>query len=624
VNPSHSFEVSVNGSALHDEVKGLLESAYVDESLNLPDLLVLTFRDPDRIVFKPSYGLQIGASVTIKVVSDASPSGETLIQDAEITALEAEHDALGTVSVVRGLDKAHRLFRGRTTKAYANASYSDVARQVAQRHGIEAGMITATSAVHDVVSQVNVSDWEFLLGLAAEVGYEVTVVAGKLNFGPPPEASAAPSPGTLASSDPLQLSLGDNLLRFRAAVTSAEQVTEVQVRSWDPKTKKELVGTAPAKASQAGLTVTPGSLASKFGSPVHCATATPFGSQSECESAAKALAEDIGGAFATVDGVAIGNIKLKAGSPVSLGLVGAPFDGKYTLTTARHLYDPDEGYLTWFTVSPRHDRTLLGLTGGLNGQASAAAASASGKPIPGVTQAIVTNAKDPENLCRVKVKFPWLSDDYESDWARTAQVSAGNGYGAVIVPEVGDEVLVAFEQGDFRRPYVLAGLYNGMDKPPAGSLSVVDDASGKVQRRDLFSRTHHRVSLTEKDGTDDGILISTGDDKYQLQLSKNNQKVTLKADGTIEISAEGTPGDITITAAGNLNLKGRQIRIKADSGIQMDGGGGNVEIKGIQLHAQGTAQVSVKGATISVQADATAEFKGGAMVQVQGALVKIN
>ena len=79
-----------------------------------------------------------------------------------------------------------------------------------------------------------------------------------------------------------------------------------------------------------------------------------------------------------------------------------------------------------------------------------------------------------------------------------------------------------------------------------------------------------------------------------------------------------------ITASGDLDLKARKISMKADSGVEIDGGAGNVDVKGVQVSAKGTAKLSMEAATISVNASATAELKGGAMVNVQGALVKIN
>ena len=110
-----------------------------------------------------------------------------------------------------------------------------------------------------------------------------------------------------------------------------------------------------------------------------------------------------------------------------------------------------------------HDRTLLGLAAG-GGPATTAP--------PGVVIAKVDDVNDPEKSGRVRLNFPWLSDDYVSGWARTVQAGAGKDRGAMVVPEVGDEVLVVFEQGDFRRPYVLGGLHNGVDLPSSKGIPV--------------------------------------------------------------------------------------------------------------------------------------------------------
>src|SRR5207249_1275242 len=119
-------------------------------------------------------------------------------------------------SVVRGLDQSHRLFRGRRTESYLNATYSDIAKKVAQRAGIAVGTVDATTEVRDHVSQGNVSDWDFLADLASRIGYELAVLDGKLDFRKPNEASAGPAPAsTVQGTQPLQLAMGDNLLRFR-------------------------------------------------------------------------------------------------------------------------------------------------------------------------------------------------------------------------------------------------------------------------------------------------------------------------------------------------------------------------------------------------------------------------
>ena len=87
--------------------------------------------------------------------------------------------------------------------------------------------------------------------------------------------------------------------------------------------------------------------------------------------------------------------------------------------------------------------------------------------VEGVATAIVTNNKDPEKWGRVKLQYTWREDKQESDWARVASSGAGKDRGTLWTPEVGDEVLVAFDKGNVDHPFVLSALWNGKDTPPA-------------------------------------------------------------------------------------------------------------------------------------------------------------
>ncbi len=87
--------------------------------------------------------------------------------------------------------------------------------------------------------------------------------------------------------------------------------------------------------------------------------------------------------------------------------------------------------------------------------------------VTGVTVAVVTDDRDPEGLCRVKVRCPRLGANGEGGWAPVVVPMAGDRRGAFFVPQVGDEVLVAFEQGDPRAPYVLGALWDGSAPPPS-------------------------------------------------------------------------------------------------------------------------------------------------------------
>jgi phage protein D len=551
-------QVEIDGTPLAPDLVPSLERVVVDDHLHLPDTFVLAFRDLDKKVLSQAK-VQIGSQVRISGTPLGGQLPEPLLA-GEVTAIEAEYDALGARAVVRGYDHSHRLHRGRRTETYRNVKDSDIAGQIAQRAGVQVGLIDDSRTTHDHVSQANVSDWEFLRGRAREIGFEVLVADGKLNFRKPTKSAEAPGTGDFSSSDPLQLVFGQDLLEFRPRITSSEQVKEVRVRGWDPSRKQALVGSAPAGTTSAKLPSNPGDLAGKFGNPIYVAVDRPLSTQGAVDAAAASIAEQIGSAFAEADGIARGNPKLKAGAAVSVSVVADAFAGGYTLTHTRHVFD-HEGYRTEIVVSGRQERSILGLTG-----AAAGNGSAGGPPIYGIVVAIVTNNNDPDGLARVKLKFPWLADTYESDWARILQLGAGPESGAVFLPEVNDEVLVAFEFGDVRRPYVLGGVWNGKDKPRLGD-KLID--SGAVKRRGFISRRGHRFVFFDDPGSS-GIGLLTADGKVRLALKETGSEIHLVCDGKITIE---TKGDMNLKAQGSVAIEGSAgLSLKSSGTVEVKGG----------------------------------------------------
>jgi uncharacterized protein involved in type VI secretion and phage assembly len=197
-----------------------------------------------------------------------------------------------------------------------------------------------------------------------------------------------------------------------------------------------------------------------------------------------------------------------------------------------------------------------------------------GGVIKGVAVAIVTQNKDEEGLCRVKVSYPWHDKPRESYWARLTMPMAGKERGLVFIPEVGDEVVVGFEREDLRFPYVLGALWNGKDKPPLAN----DD--GKNDKRILQSRKKHYLLF------DDG------------------------AQGVVEL----------------LHEKGRKI-VFDDNGFAVQDERGNVvkvDSNSGAMTIEATGQLKIKAATISVQATGTLELQAGATMTIRGSLVNIN
>ena len=175
----------------------------------------------------------------------------------------------------------------------------------------------------------------------------------------------------------------------------------------------------------------------------------------------------------------------------------------------------------------------------------------------GVYPALVSDIKDPDGQGRVKVTLPWSPDTsserYEA-WARLATLMGGNNRGSWFIPDVNDEVLIAFEGGDPRRPYVVGALWNGHDAPPDSM-----DGGGNNYRKVLRSRNGVKVTLDDTDGQEKFIVETPG-----------GQKVTLK-DGPGAVQLEDSNGNsikletsgITLTAAAKVTVNASLMEISA-------------------------------------------------------------
>src|SRR2546429_7467963 len=288
--PHHLWpDVEIDGSALSGAVGSLLEQVVVDHHQHLPDMFAVTFHDPARDVISQLH-VNIGSTVTIKMTPPVG-SPKTMIK-GEVTGFEAEYDATRLRTILRGYDLSHRLHRGRQTQTYKNVTDSDIARQVAQRAGLQVGQIDSTSITFDHVSQANQSDWDFLKARAREIGFEMGMEDGKFYFRQPVQASGAPQAGNYQNnSNPLQLVFGDDLIEFRPRVTSAEQVNDVKVRGWDPDQKQAVIGSANAGTVAAdSLHDNPGGLANNFGGPTFTAGQPPPPPQAQADGAAASIA----------------------------------------------------------------------------------------------------------------------------------------------------------------------------------------------------------------------------------------------------------------------------------------------------------------------------------------------
>lgn len=192
----------------------------------------------------------------------------------------------------------------------------------------------------------------------------------------------------------------------------------------------------------------------------------------------------------------------------------------------------------------------------------------------GVAIGIVTNNKDPDGLGRVKLVLPWLAEDAESNWARVTTPMAGAGRGCYFLPEVGDEVLVAFEHGSPEFPYVVGALWNGKDKPP------VANADGRNDVREIRSRSGHVVRLTDKAGAEQIEIVDAGG-RNSIVISTKDNRITITAGA-----------DVVIDAAGKLRLSGNGVEITSKADVTVEGKSA--------LTAKSGGQLTIKGKLVNI------------------------
>jgi phage protein D/phage baseplate assembly protein gpV len=554
VQLTSQIEIRVNGQELAHELSQNLLEVIVDQHCHLPGMFTIRVLDRDLKLIDEGV---LDLTKEIEIKAEAQDGQKVTLIKGEITALEPAFDE-GMIAqlVVRGYDKSHRLYRETRSIAHLNKKDSDLASEIAQSAGLQTE-IDPTGIVYDHIFQHNQTDLAFLMQRAWRIGYECFVSDGKLFFRKPPEGSAS-----------LTLNWGEDLMTFKPRMTLAEQVSEVVVKGWDPQKQEAIVG----RASQGKLYPDIGeqkdgaSWAKAFGTGKVVVIDLPVNSQAEADKLAAARLDELSGTFLQAEGEAFRRPDICAGEVIQIKSLGERFSGTYLVTQATHTYRP-EGMKTRFLVNGVRSGLLSDTYGSQSVQ----------DRWPGVVIGVVTNSDDPNAWGRVKVKFPWMSDKDESDWARVIGAGAGPKAGFYAIPDVGDEVLVAFEHGDFNHPYVLGGLWNGKHEipPPADKAGSGEMPLVRVWR----SRKGHQITL-----------LDTSDNKIEI-LSAGGRSVTLDDAGkAITIKTNGV----------ELTIEDSQLQIESNSQIKIKSGSNlDIEANG-NLNIKASGQVNIKGAMINL------------------------
>lgn len=533
------LHVTIKGQDVSQVLAGNLLEVVVEQHTHLPDTFTMRLTDPGMDLLDGGV-FDLAQEITITAESEDEKADPFTLIVAEITALEPEFgENMLAELVVRGYDRSHRLYRECKSRTFVNQKDSDIAAQIAAEHKLKTE-IEPTATVYEHLFQANQPDLIFLMQRAWRIGCECFVRDETLTFRQPPQGEQA-----------ITLTWGDDLQSFYPRLTMAEQVNEVVVRGWDADRQRPFVGRAAAKSGKLYPDIAEKNAGwlGKLGGGKLIITDQPVVSQAEADLLAKARLNERSGAFVQAEGSAFRRPDIRAGQIINIEALGERLSGRYLVTSAAHVYAAD-GLMTHFTVRGAR-------TGSFAEQITGA------RPLShhfGVVPAVVTNTDDPNDWGRVKVKFPWLTEEHESIWARVLGGGAGPDAGFFALPDVDDEVIVAFEQGDFNFPVVLGGVWNGRHKLPPTAAKA--PSGKKPQVRTWTSRSGHQITLFD---TDKKIEIKSAAGLL-ITLDDNGKNITVEAANEIKLQARGNMtlsvgGNLDINASGNVTVKGATINL---------------------------------------------------------------
>jgi Rhs element Vgr protein len=563
--------VKVGGQAVPREHQ--LLAASVTKSVNRISVARLVYMDGAASAgdFPLSNAATFAPGAEVEVL--AGPGGDpvSLFKGLVVGQAIKVRERSGSQLVVECRHKAAKLTVGRKNACFFEQTDSDVISSLLSAAGVE-GDVESTSVTHPQQVQFRASDWDFLLARAEANGKLVLTNDGKL-------AVKAPDFG---GEPKCELQFGATILELDAEIDARLQWKAVKSVSWDPA-GQSLVEKEAADPGVSG----PGNLSSDDLAAVAALESYELrhAALSEEEAQAWADAQWLKSKMSKVSGRAkchgIGIVN--PGDLVTLSGVGERYNGDVFVTGVRHDFDPVQGWKT---------HLQFGSTAQWAAEENDVSAPRAGALLPGVSGlqiGTVASNEDPESEHRVRVRLPLVDQEEDGIWARVANLDAGAERGFFFRPELDDEVVVGFLDGDPRRAVVLGMLHSSAKAAP---LAGSDDNHEKVYQ----SRSKMRLYFND----DTKVL--------KLETPAGN-RITLSEEDTAITLEDQNGNKIAMTADGIVIESGKAIELKAGTELKLE--------SGTAFSAKGGTELKLEGAS-------AAELSSAAMTKVKGSIVQLN
>ena len=510
----------------------------------------------------------------VEILAGTSSDPQSLFTGVVVRQSLKVRDKKPAQLVVDCRHKAFKLAVGRKNAAFFDQKDSDVISAILDAASLTAD-VEATSVSHPQQVQYRCTDWDFLLARADANGKLVLTNDGGVAVKAP--ALSGPAACTLL--------FGATLLELDAEMDARAQFSGVKALTWDPAQQAVVQKDAADPGSAA-----PGNVGSDDLAAVAALDGLELAHAAILEDEAQAWADArwLRSKLDKVSGRAkcegIGTIN--PGDRVTLSGVGQRFSGDVLVTGVRHDLDPAQGWKTHVQFG--------GLErGGGGGDAEARVSAPAAGSLLAVARGLqigkVTSNEDPDGEHRVRVKLPLVDPDDDGIWARVASPDAGDDRGFFFRPEIDDEVVVGFLDGDPRHAVILGMLHSSALPAP---LTGSDDNHEKVyqsrSKMKLYFNDDKKVIRLETPAGN--LLTLSEDDKAIVLADQNGNKIEMTEDG------------IKIEAAKALQLKaGTELKLESGTALRAKGG--------TELKLEGTS---------------SAELSSSAVTKVKGSLVQLN
>ena len=576
-----------NGKALPTST--IIRSADIDYRINSIPKATIVIEDGDKTAgtFDLCDSDQLKPGSEIELKAGYSTQMDTVFKGIIVRVGISISSEGKSCTKIECRHKAIALTCSRHNANYLNKTDDAIISDISSKYGVNISS-SIKGVTHKEILQYYCTDWDFIMTRAEANG--CWMIADQKGISVEPIAAKGQAK--------LSLTWGKDIIDFNATIDAEHQVKKIEACSWDITKQEVISGTSAAQSVQTQGNLSASDLAKVLSVPNGLLQINAQVEKTALDKWAKA--EQLKNELSRINGsvTCIGSLKAQLGGLVKLDYLGMRFNGNALVSGIHHHMQQGiwtttisfgmkkEWYVEKFnTMAPVASGYNCGITGLLTG-------------------IVVQIHGDPENLNRVKVKIPLMRNEQEGVWARFGTPYASNGVGGLFYPEVNDEVILGFFNGDPSSPVILGSLYSSKRKVP-------QELEQKNNTKQLLTREKLSVTFDEEKKS---ITVTTPG-KRTIVLDDNAKKITLEdpKGGTVELSENGikldSPKDIVVNAKGKFNVDAKGgIILKSTSDLKAEG-----------LNMEFKAKVGFKA-----QGSATAELSASGQTTVKGAMVMIN